>query len=421
MLATLRHRNFALLWVADLISLVGDRAMLTALVYYVYQQTGSTLAMALTFTAFYLPMLLFGSVAGVFVDRWNRKRVMVVTNLVQTIVMLPLLVVQPGQNTWVVYVVVFLEITMAGFFGPAEGALLPHLVTEENLVSANALNAFSDNTARLAGPPIGGFLIALFGLGSVAVVDSVSFFLAAILVSLISVGGKVEERVVRDAAAVHGATSAWSATWREWRDGLCLVVKDRLIGSIVLVAIVTSFGGCMFDPLIAPWVRAVLHRDATVLGWLSTTGAIGGVLGGMLLGHFGRGLAPSRIFGWGTIVAGVLLLAMYNTTLVPAVLALSFLKSVPLVGSGAGLQTLLQRDVPDAFRGRVYGALGTSNALNGLASLWIAGGLASVVGIVPMLSVASVITGAAGILGLVFLRRERAEVDHVTQARIADG
>jgi MFS family permease len=77
MLATLRRRNFALMWCAGLMSLIGDRAMRTALPFYVYQQTGATLATAALFTAAYLPMVLLGSVAGVFVDRWDRQRIMV--------------------------------------------------------------------------------------------------------------------------------------------------------------------------------------------------------------------------------------------------------------------------------------------------------------------------------------------------------
>src|SRR3954447_24588931 len=105
MLVTLRQRNFALVWFGGLISLIGDRAMLVALPFYVYQQTGSTLGTAALFTASYLPMVLFGSVAGVFVDRWDRKRIMIVTNLIQACVMLPLLLVRSSAWIWLIYLV----------------------------------------------------------------------------------------------------------------------------------------------------------------------------------------------------------------------------------------------------------------------------------------------------------------------------
>jgi MFS family permease len=98
MLATLRQRNFALLWLGGLISFTGDWMLIAALPFYVYQQTGSTLATAAMSVAAILPSVLLGSLAGVFVDRWDRKRVMVVANLLQMIAVLFLLLVR--SNEW---------------------------------------------------------------------------------------------------------------------------------------------------------------------------------------------------------------------------------------------------------------------------------------------------------------------------------
>src|SRR5437016_4704484 len=102
MLALLCRRNFAIVWCAGLISMLGRRALLPALASYVYPQTGSTLATATMFTAYYLPMVLLGSVAGVVVDRWNRKRIMVIANLIQAVVMLLLLLVRSREWVWLV-------------------------------------------------------------------------------------------------------------------------------------------------------------------------------------------------------------------------------------------------------------------------------------------------------------------------------
>jgi MFS family permease len=400
MLATLRHRDFALVWGAGLVSLLGDRALLTALPYYVYQQTGSTLATATMFTAYYLPTVLLGSVAGVFVDRWDRTRIMVVANLIQTGVVLLLLLVRSAAWLWLIYVAFCVEIAVATFFQPAESAFLPHLVHEERLVSANALTALNNNIARLAGPPIGGVLVGFFGLSSVALFDSASFLVAAVLLLFVSVAATPAQGITDVATA---AASTWARVWMEWRQGLGLVKRDRLIARLFVVACVTTFGGAMFDPLIAPWVRSVLDGGAAALGWLSTIGAVGGLLGGLLLGRFGRDMQPARLFGIGNLLAGSLLLVMYNLHSLTVVQALCFCMSVPLVGSGAGLQTLLQAGVPDRYRGRVYGALGTTSALVGLASIWLAGAVGQLLGIVPMLSVAAGVTILAGMLGLVLL------------------
>ncbi len=401
----LRNRNFSFLWLAGLISMTGDRAMLTALPFYVYQQTGSTLATAVMMAAFYLPSFLLGSVAGVFVDRWDRKRIMVAANLIQTGVMLLLLLIRPGDWLWLAYLVTFIEISVSMFFGPAESAMLPRLVREEDLVSANALNSLNDNLARLAGPPIGGVLIGFFGLGSVAIVDSASFLLAAILISLISVSGKP---IKEGAAAIGEAVSSWVGVWREWREGLRLVRTTRLVLVLFVVFNFISLGGSMIDPLYAPWVKSVLHGDAAAMGWLSTAGAVGGLLSGMLVGQFGHRLSPRHLLSFGAIMVGAMIVVTYNQTSFLNAMISGFVLRVILVWEGVGAETLLQTGVPDSHRGRIFGALNTTNALMGLAAVGLAGFFGGVIGITPMLSVAGGITILAGMTALTLLpRRER--------------
>lgn len=396
----LRNRNFALLWLAGLISLMGDRAMLTALPFYVYLQTGSTIATAIMMAAYYLPAFLLGSVAGVFVDRWNRKRIMVVANLIQTVVMLLLLLVRTSNWIWIAYLVTFLEISISMFFGPAEESLLPNLVREDELVSANALNSLNNNIARLVGPPIGGALISFLSLSSVAIVDSASFLFAAVLISFIAAPAKP----IRHGIEVAGeAVSSWVRTWREWLEGLRLVRVSRPVLVLFIVFNVTSLGGSMLDPLFAPWVKSVLHGDATVMGLISTVGAVGGLLSGLLVAQFGKRFQPWKLLSYGIIAVGLMMAAVYNQTAIPNAMALGFLLNVILVWEGVGAQTLVQTSVPDSHRGRVFGALNTTNALVGLAAVGISGFFGQLVGIVPMLNVAASITVIAGVIALVLL------------------
>jgi MFS family permease len=392
----LLRRDLALVWLGGLISLTGDRALLIALPVFVYQQTGSTLATAAMFTANYLPSVLLGTIAGVFVDRWSRKQIMVVTNLMQGVVMLLLLLVRSGEWLWLVYLVIFVETCIAMFFQPAEGALLPSLIGEEQLVQANALVGLNNNIARLAGPALGGLLIGIFGLQSVALFDSASFLIAGGMIALISATAPPASDNQPGEVA-----SAWMRMWREWRDGLRLVVRSRAIAVLFLVVNLTSFGGAMIDPLYTPFMLDVVHADAVALGWLSTATAIGGIFGGLLLGRFGLRARPIYLVGVGTIVAGICLLVMYHLTVLSGVLVFGFLLGIPLVGSNAGLETFAQTNTPDRYRGRVFGAIGTTNALVGLASLAISGIFGEIVGIVPMLTVAAGITICAGIVALV--------------------
>jgi MFS family permease len=155
-------------------------------------------------------------------------------------------------------------------------------------------------------------------------------------------------------------------------------------------------------------VRSVLHGGAVTLGWLSTAGALGGLLGGLIVGQFGRKVRPRHLTGVGTVVVGILMLVMYHQTSLPAVMVLGFVMAMPVVGAGVGSSTLLQTGAPDAYRGRVFGALNTTAALVGLAGVGLAGIFGDILGIVPMLSVAGGITLLAGVIALVILPKGKA-------------
>ncbi|MFL5734477.1 MAG: MFS transporter [Chloroflexia bacterium] len=384
--------------------------------FYVYQRTGSTLATAAMVATELLPHLLFGSIAGVFVDRWDRRRIMIVTNFLQMVVVLLLLLVQSDRWFWLVYVVSFLQTTIAAFFGPAEDALLPNLVSEEYLLPANSLNAFNNNLARLAGPPIGGALLAASGLAGIIILDSVSFLIAGVLITLIVMPPK---HVTGGVDPVDAARGAWERLWREWLEGLQLIRGERFVATVIGVLVLTSFAGIMFDPLAAPFADTILHAGPQGYAWLMTMQAVGGMLGAVAIARFAGRLPEIGLFGWGSVVAGLLLLVQFNVPSLAVALTIAFLVGFPSVGTRVAANTLLQQNVPDKFRGRVYGALGTSTALLSLVStLGLAGALGEVVGIVPMLNTAALLTIGAGVLGLVLLpaARKRPHAQPATDA-----
>ena len=188
--STLFQRNFALLWFGGLASYIGDWAMLVALPLFVFEQTGSTLAAGSLLTAKFAPML-FSSVAGVFVDRWDRRRILVRANLAMTVLTLPLLIpvtsAAESASLWIVYLSV-IATSLAGLVvKPAENSLLPTLVGRDRLMVANSLNALNDNIARIAGPALGGLIAAYAGFAGVVIVNAACYAGAALLVALIRI------------------------------------------------------------------------------------------------------------------------------------------------------------------------------------------------------------------------------------------
>src|SRR5919199_987371 len=312
MLATLRQRNFALLWAAGLISMLGDWVLFIALPFYIYTLTGSALATGLMFIVETLPPLLLGSVAGVFVDRWDRRRTLIGADLLRGTILLALLIPRSPEWLGIVYVVAFAQSTVAQFFGPAKGALVPRLVGERHLVAANALDASSNNLTRLIGPTLGGALLAWLGLTSVVLVDAISFFVSGMLIALIALPDAPGRRSTEPASS-SVTPSTMMLAWQEWIDGLRLVRREHLVGAIFVVMGVAMIAEGILNVYFFVFVKTILHGDAVAMGWITSAQAVGGLLGGMLLGHAGRRGGPVRLVGMGAIRLGSIDLIMFDS------------------------------------------------------------------------------------------------------------
>ena len=398
MIAVLRRRDFALLWFGGLISMTGDWLLLAALPFYVYSSTGSTIATALIITAQLVPNFLLTTFAGVYVDRWDRKRVMVVTSFASGLAVAGLLTTDAFGVLPVALAVVGTQAALSTLFGPAENALLPRLVEADELVTANALNSLNNSLARLIGAPLGGLTLAVWGIEGVAIIDAATFMVGAALIAAIRAPGRAE--ISAEAAPAH--------FWQEWREGLGLIVRTRAILALFVVLLLMNFGGVMTDPLFAAFIRDVVGAGPAIFGIVLTARAVGGMLGGVVASRLSRRYPTVDLLAAACIVAGAMQLVQFNVPLLPVVLMTSFLLGIPAVTSSAAVQTLLQERVPDAYRGRVFGSLSTMVALICLVSvLGFGGALASVIGIVPVLSLSALITASAGVSARVTLGESR--------------
>ena len=410
-----RNRDFALAWTGGLVSMLGSWAI------HVYQVSGSALATSGVVAALVAPGILLGSVAGVFVDRWNRKTTLVVGNVLLAGATLPLLAVGESR-LWLVYPIVFLLEVIEQFTGPAENAFLPRLVPESDLLAANSLNALNNNLARLGGPALGGVLYATGGLGGVALVDAVSFVGAAALLAAIRSTGAVSVAIGEvDADAV---VRRWRRVWIDWREGLGVVRRERSVGIVFTVSALTSFGEGVFAVMFAVWVRDVLEGGVPELGWLQSSQAVGGLLGGLVGAYAARRLAPERLYGLGLLAFGIFDLALFNYPLLLDGVwigsALMILVGIPSVGSQAGRATILQTHVEDAFRGRVFGSLSTSSSLLLLAGTTMAGATGALLGPIALLNFqggAYVVAGVFVLLALAPRRLSDRRRDEVAEVR----
>ncbi|MEP7199994.1 MAG: MFS transporter, partial [Chloroflexota bacterium] len=289
MFTVLRQRNFALLWFGQLISLIGDWVLFIALPFYIYELTGSTLATGAMFIAQLLPGLLLGSVAGVCADRWDRKRMMIAADVLRALVLLLLLVVRSTEWLWLIYLVAFAQSAIGQFFMPARSALIPQIVGEQELLQANSLSAVSDSLTRLIGPSLGGLLFAWFGLASVVFVDAASFAVSALLIALVVVPAR---HIGVTAAAQSAAT--WARVWRDWRDGLRVIRRERLLVGLFVVMGLFSVADAIFTTLLVGFAKDIMRIGTQQLGVMMALQGVGGLLGGLVLTRVGQRLAPAR-------------------------------------------------------------------------------------------------------------------------------
>jgi MFS family permease len=410
----LARRNFGLLWSGGFISFVGDWVLYVGMPISIYQITGSALATTLMFAASVVPSIVLGSVAGVYVDRWDRRRTVSVGILQLAVVLLPLSLVRGPDTIWIVYVVVLVESIIGQFVVPAVGALLPRLVEKDELVAANSLNSASNNLSRIIGPPIGGVVAAAGGIMGIAIVDAITFLAAAALVA--SMRGVVSATAV--AATIEDGVRAWRKLWTEWRSGLALVWADRVVRTLFLLVALSGIGEGVFRVLFILYAVQILHGGATELGVLMSAQGVGAVVGSFMLVAISARVGPAKLIGWTTLLFGLIDLTAFNVPGFGApfvlVVGLFFLVGIPSAMSFPTMFSVIQTRVPDEFRGRAIGALFSTFSILALVGLAIAGTLTVPLGTLPILNIQGLAYVIAGLAMLVLLTRAMA-ADRVTE------
>lgn len=401
MFAVLRQRNFACLWLGQIVSLIGDWVLFITLPFYIYTLTGSTFATGAMFIIQTIPRLCLGSLAGVFVDRWNRKYTMLITDLIQACALMLLFLVRSPQWIWIIYVFAFIENTVSQFFIPAKTAIIPQLVDEPHLLAANSLNSTSQELTRLVGPLIGGLLFGLFGLKSVVIVDAFSFLFSATMISLIT----LPTRIIASEKNAASSSASYSLrnVWREWREGLSLVKRQRMVAAIFIVAGVAMIGEGLIDVLLPGYVKTVLRGDALVLGWLMSAQAVGGIAGSLLLVHVSKLISPARLISLCGLIFGGLLVVIALIPILAVVLPLIMIIGISVIGFFVSQITLLQTNVANEYQGRVFGAFNALQAIAMLLGMMLASGLADKIGIVPMVIVDASCNLLAALLAFVLI------------------
>jgi MFS transporter, DHA3 family, macrolide efflux protein len=382
----LRNRSFRLLWSGHVVSSFGDALTSLALLLIAQRLTGSTTAVAATAIAIALPQLLVGLPAGVLVDRWNPRRVMIASDLARAVLVLGFIAVVTADRMWLLYTLAFVQSSVGTFFNPARAALMPELVPPERLLPANSLLEMSRVVAGVAGAATAGALASTRSdLSIVFVADAVTFLASAALIARIA--GRAPTRI--QAARGHVLSELGS--------GLRLILGSRILVGVVVAGAVAMLGLGAVNVLLVPFVVEDLGASEAWFGALEAAQVTAMVIAGSLLALFAARTRATHLISAGAIGLGASVAAMAVCDQAWQLMILLFAAGWFVTPVQASVTTILQTAVPAGLRGRAQATFAALTSAASLVSMAVAGLAAGAAGIRSVFVVAGFIVVAAGV------------------------
>lgn len=340
----LKHRNFTLIWLGLIISIVGTQMQQWALFWHISQLSKDPIAVSVVGGVRFLAVLAFSLVGGLVADRYNRRQIMFITQTTSLLIALALgLLTLSGKiQLWHIYALTAIQASAMAFDLPARQSLVPNLVPREVLPSAFSLQSIAFNTGSIVGPALSGVVIGYLGQEYVYIINAVTFLaviLALILMGPIAQTQSVSQRGVR-------------AALTDIRDGVTFIRNQPLILSTMILDFIATFFSSA-NTLLPYFAQNILHVGEVTYGWLASAQSIGAVIVGLVVSQYhhirrqGLLLVSSVVvFGGATILFGV------SRLLMVIFLALALMGAADSV-STIIRNTIRQLNTPDSLRGRM--------------------------------------------------------------------
>lgn len=338
-----QSHDFRLLWIGQLLSNMGTQMQYTALNWHIYLLTHSAFALGLIGLARFIPILIFSLFGGVTADAFNRKRTLLTTQIILTILasILALTTLSGHITPSIIYIITLLSTVVFAFDGPTRQAFFPSLVDREHLPNAVSLNSVMFQTSLIVGPGVAGFIIASMGIGSVYAINAVSYIAVITALLMMYATGEI---------AGEKTKIAFSSIV----EGFVFVKSQTLIWSTMLLDFFSTFFASA-TALLPVFAKDILHVGPEGFGVLSAAPAIGAVLAGFSIAHMKQMkkqgyilLTAVTCYALGTILFGISHIFIF-----------SFI-GLFIVGAGDSVSTIIRNTIrqlatPDYIRGRMTG------------------------------------------------------------------
>lgn len=338
----IRNRRYFPLWLGQLISNLGDTLFYIALVVWVFQRTGSSFAVAGAVFVEVVPVILFAPVAGVVIDRLPRQVVLVIADLARAALLLALLLT---TQVWQIYVIIALLSVAGTFFNPVVNATLPTLLDAEDLLAANSVSWSTGRFVQIIGSALAAGVIATIGAEAAFVFNATTFFVSALFLFVLPVPP-------RRPVSARG----WRGFLSDAREGFQFARHDRFVSQLVVVQALASLSVGATSALLAVLAQTHYQLAPAAFGSFILAIGVGALLGPFLLAVLTRERDvrhPRWLFG-PYVVRGVGDVLQAVNTVVPIAWVLLFIYGLNTSTGMVVYQTWVQRQVPDAMRGRVF-------------------------------------------------------------------
>lgn len=393
-----RRREFRLLWLAQVVSLTGDWFNTIATVILVNRYTDSGQAVSILFLARGLPPFLFGPFAGVIADRFNRRTVMFMSDVLRAIIVMGFLLVTSSERVWLLYALTALQFTVSSFFEPARAAILPSMVEGDELLTANTLSSATWSAMLALGAAVGGLTAAILGVKIALIIDAVTFVASALLVLGIR-GDYLPER------------EGNSGGWVDMMDGFKYVMQRPRTGVFTLVKGMAQVGSVdIMFALFAKEVFVVGEDGAITLGVLYAFFGIGAITGPVLGDLISDG-SERFLRRWIWLGFALMSFGWVGFGLAPYLLFAAV--SIVFRGMGSSINwtyssVIIQYRVSDKFLGRVFALDFSIFTLGYAISVWITGFLVDILTLNPrQLSLWLALGGLIPLLFWTFVNRDQ--------------
>lgn len=388
----LRIRDYRYLWTAQVASDFGDNLTFLSLMLLVQRLTGSTVALATLMIVVTVPALVFSVVSGVYVDRFDRRRMMIISDLLRAVLVLGFLFVRSAELLPLLYGVAFAQATIGTLFNPARSAFLPRIVGEAKLLAANSVSQTSKIIFNVLGTTVAGVLAAVSeSFAAAFVLDSLTFLGSGFLISRISTSGVPE-------------VGRSSRAWDDMKSGFGVMLGSRPLRAVLVAAAVAMLGLGATNVLLVPFIVDDLMISEAFFGLIEFAQVLAMVLAGSVIAMAAGRLRPTMLVGIGLLGVGLTIGTLSLPTELWQVLVILFMAGLSVAPTQAGVSTLTQTLIPDRMRGRVGGALSALVSGATVVSMGFAGLAAAAIGVRNVFLISGLISAVAGVLSLFMLK-----------------